>query len=304
MSEVLKAEALGGQFEAVFHRHGIPFELVEEFLLADIVRKPEVQVRAKRTAPKGRTARYEEQMKAGATFPPLVVRKHDYALVDGNTRLQAYNRIGRAAVPVYLVEPRNDAATIILGGALNQLGGAELDPEEARKAAVLMSRMGMVGASIAKELGVSARRVFTWTQIDAAHKHAEELGMEPEFEALSQNSQEVLGKVNRDLVFTELLNGLGHKKPKMPELKELVKRVNEASSDEQAVEDVQRTVMGWPEANGGSAHVPAMSARPKLRTLIDQPADYWVDRVHTDELLPMWRNLSQLSQQVVAMYEQ
>lgn len=305
MSEVSQAHLLGGQFEATFRRHGVPFELVEEFPIEQIVFNRNVQVREKDIAPTHRVRRYEEQMNAGTVFPPLVIRKQDKALLDGNTRLAAYNRIGRAATAVYVVDPRNDNTAVILAASLNQLGGADLHPDEARAAALKMSRQGFSVAAISKEIGVSGAKITRWQNVEAGRKHAERLGQSDAFDDLSQNNQETLAKVSRDGAFVELLKVMTEQQPKTPELKDLVKRVNVAGSDDEALEDVRRTSLAWPESDGSKSRSksPAMAAEAPLTKLAKQDPGYWVDRAQSERLLPLWRQVRDLANAVVAQYE-
>lgn len=306
MSEVNIPQALGGQFEATFRSLGIPFELVDEFDIADITMNPAVQVRQSDIAPIRRVHRYEEQMRAGAVFPPMVLRKHDKALIDGNTRMAAYNRMGRAVTPVYLVEPRNDEQALILGGALNQLGGADLDQKDAMTVALLMARRGTAVATISKTIGISAAKITRWTNVEQGRQHAERVGAEADYLDLSQNNQEHLAKIARDEPFKKLLKTLAETKPVVHELKDLVKRVNAAGSDDEAVEDIHRTALAWPESDGhkDTAKSPALAAYAPIKRMVDKDPAWWVDRGQTERLLPMWQQLRDLAKQVIALYEE
>lgn len=294
-----------GDFEDVFRQMGIPFELVPEMSIDTPVTVQAVQVRLTRLAPADRVARYYEQMKAGKKFPPITVRKGDFAIIDGNTRVVAAAKLGLAQIPAYLVEPRNDKQALELGGALNQLGGKDLDDPELRRVCVVAAEH-LSAAAISKIYGVSQSRVQAWTSQQKTIDHARRLGMDHQHlaEELSGRQQELASRVINDRAFRELVDAMTSTEPVGAELNSLVKTVAEAPSEDEAVQAIRQASSAWPTREGdrSSSRAPALGAAMPIGALVKHDPQHWVDLQNRDTLLPKWEKLADLVAAVIAAY--
>lgn len=309
MTEVSVMHPAGSIFESKFRSHGIKFTYVDEFILRDTTIDRAVQVREAGTiAPGSRVDRYLQQMKAGAKFPPIVIRASDYALLDGNTRVAAATQLGLVTFPAYLVETTTARQARKLAGALNQNGAADLHEAEVRKVAIDAKNDGESDAWIAREFGVDYAKVRRWMAENDGQQHADRCGVTDEFDSLTQNQKVAVSTVKRDEPFRSLVQAVAGHKPPAKELRDLIKAVEAAPTDTAAVESVQEAAAAWPERDPDDSGrregkpSPALQAKSALGRLLNKPAEEWVDLAHRDDLLPKWQELRDLAESVIRAY--
>lgn len=112
--------------ENILKENEVPFEFRSTFPISKVVRDPEAetQVRqSKESAPPKEVQQYAAQLRAGADFPPIVVRKADGMLIDGNTRYEAHVEDKREVIPAYLVDIQSPKVMKRLAIAINQTQG-------------------------------------------------------------------------------------------------------------------------------------------------------------------------------------
>jgi hypothetical protein len=126
--------------ESVLSQWRIPFELgmVD---LGKLTVENDSQVREESNrAPRAMVKEYALQMESGATFPPIIVDRQGWRLLDGNTRAKAAESIGRSRFPAYIVKCVDDDVRRGVAAALNQTGGKRLDETDAMRAAETLER--------------------------------------------------------------------------------------------------------------------------------------------------------------------
>lgn len=306
MTEVTPHHPAGALIEAKLRQFGLTFEYVEDLPLADTRIDPAVQVRhAGVIAPGARVKRYHQQMAAGAEFPPIVVRSGDYALLDGNTRVQAAGRLGRVGLPAYLVDSPANPLARRLAAALNQLGGEDLQEQDLRRAAISAKSHGESDAWIAREFGVDYTKVRRWVAQEQGREHAERVRLEPEFESLSETQKARLAEVSRDQPFAALVRACATRRAPAQGLRDLVKAVQGAGSDEDAVRIVEETVSAWPALNEGDRRTStpvALAAKMPVGALLAKPVEDWVDMRVRDDMLPRWVELRDRAEAIIRAY--
>src|SRR5262245_35464760 len=195
--------------EALLRDWNLRFELLEAVEIESIVQVSEQQARAvaHRALPENVEA-YYEHMKAGAQFPPIVLRE-PRIMLDGNTRIAAATKLGLQYFPAYIV---HDIVTTemarALSGSINQLGGQRLEADEAQEIAVemLYGELRLSVEAVARYVGRSSSQITKWRKQAEVSKHAERLGIEDKVRSISTNSRGKLAAVQLDEPFRRLVD--------------------------------------------------------------------------------------------------
>jgi hypothetical protein len=216
------------------------YEIVPDFPLSRIRRDDQSQVRQlAHIAPALRVEEYAQQMRNGAMFPPILLMTPDL-LIDGNTRLKAAQRIGRQSFPAIVVDTKTRDMALILAASLNQMGGERLTPEEAHEAALRMMRSNYPDAAIARELGRDIAQVRRWrTQRDVQNR-AESLGLAEQVKLIPRGTLGTLALVTHEEPFVETTRLLAEVRPVEKQAKEMIAEIQQAPSDQAALEIVAR----------------------------------------------------------------
>ncbi len=112
--------------EGILRENEVNFEFRERYPLNKVVRDPESesQVRQERdSAPPPEVKQYTAQLQAGADFPPILLRKSDGLLFDGNTRFESHVEGKREVIQAYLVDVESPKVMKRLSIAINQTQG-------------------------------------------------------------------------------------------------------------------------------------------------------------------------------------
>lgn len=150
---------------------------------ADLSRR--LQIRAEpHVAPKEQVVRYAAAMKQGDRFAPVVVTK-DHHIIDGNTRVEAYRRLGQAYMTAFVIDDRFEAASTnvkqrlwTLGAAFNARNGKGIDREELRRAVeTIGANPDFTATRIAALLGVTEGVATTFLAERRAKERADRLGI-------------------------------------------------------------------------------------------------------------------------------
>jgi ParB-like chromosome segregation protein Spo0J len=213
-------------------------EVNQEFPIDKIERSQAAQVRsAAHIAPSDRVEEYTQQMRNGAIFPPILIRKPSI-LIDGNTRLAAAKRIGRKTFPAIIVDVPTPELAKILAAAFNQMGGERLTPGEAHEAAQLMMQQGYPDQAVARELGRDLSQVRRWRNQHEVMQRAEHLGLTEKLTLIPRTTLGALAGVTHDEPFAELTKLFADVRPGEKQAKEMVTQVLQGSSDEAAVRTI------------------------------------------------------------------
>jgi ParB-like chromosome segregation protein Spo0J len=115
--------------ESILQEREIAFDYRVKYPIGKIRRDPESdsQVRwGAESVPPQEVRQYTLQLKAGADFPAILVRKRDGVLFDGNTRYEAHRAAGLEAIDAYLVDIESDKVAKAISIAINQTQGKRL----------------------------------------------------------------------------------------------------------------------------------------------------------------------------------
>jgi ParB-like chromosome segregation protein Spo0J len=241
-------------------------------------------------------------------FPPILLMTPDL-LIDGNTRLKAAQRIGRQTFPAIIVDTKTREMARILAASLNQMGGERLTPEEAHEAALLMMRPGYPDAAISRALGRDIAQVRRWrTQRDVEHR-AERLGLGDEIQQIPRGTHNgLLAGVAHEQPFVETTRLLAEVRPVEKQAKEIITEVQQATSDQAALDLVARFRDDFAPAvppPRASTRKDLALVRAAIATVIKHQSnlDTVINRGQRDEELERWTNLQQVASKAVHYIE-
>lgn len=300
------------QIEGLFDAWNLRWELVEEYPLADIRTEQAVQVRdIAHQADAGRSEEYFNQFTAGAAkFPPITIRRGTNELVDGNTRLAMAERAKLHRYPAYLVDLVSADFAMVLGAALNQMGGKRLEPNEANKAAVAMmgGDIRFSDAQIAAAVGRSASQVRQWRiELDAGHR-AEALNVDDAMDKLSPAVRRTLGRVKLDEPFKAITRLTAESQPAKSDLNALVKEIDAAGSEAEALTLISDASRQWRPTGPLKGKAVVNGKAQRMRMVLPQvlnlapPADVYEPAFAARDL-GMWKAVQDVCGKMIAHYE-
>lgn len=224
------------QVERLLTEWQLPFTLVDEIALDAMKIDRAVQVRAAANiAPRMRVEEYAQQMKNGALFPPVVIDEKD-RLLDGNTRLGAARECKKLTLPAYRVKTNTDEMSIMVSGALNQMGGQRLELAEASKVAFVMMGRGYTDSAIALTVGRHVTQVRRWKQQDQTLRRAGD--MKIDMSAVPKRALEHLDDIGHDEPFKEAAKLVSEVGLSEKATLELVRAMQQSTSDAEAIAKV------------------------------------------------------------------
>jgi hypothetical protein len=284
--------------EALLRDWNLRFELLEAVPIESIVQVSEQQARAvANRATRERIEEYAEQMKAGAPFPPFVLREPRIQL-DGNTRREAALLLDIQYFPAYIVSDitSNDLA-LALSTALNQLNGDRLTDGDAMHSAMrlLDGDLELPITKVAGLVGRSPTQIRHWQALQTATEHADRLGISEQFRSVRHDTRKKLAKVTLDEPFRRLVEVLSTvKNVPARELNELIEEIGKASSEQVAARLVTDAAEVWRPV-GPDAQVARNRTAQHARMIIPQllnmgPADV-VDPARIEEDRELWEQL-------------
>lgn len=294
--------------ESILQEFNLRYELLEAVELSTIADEPAQQARAivHRAIPEN-VEKYYEQMKAGAQFPPIVLRE-PRILLDGNTRRAAASKLGMQYFPAYVVHDitTGDMARA-LSGAINQTNGQPLTVEEAQEIAVEMmyGELRFSVQSVARYVGRSATQINRWRKQSDVKRHAERLGLDEQIGMISATQREKLADVQHDEPFRRLVEVVAGSKPPNAELTAVVKDVAAATSEASEIEVVDAAAQMW-RPTGPAARVvrnrKAQQARMAAGQLLKmRPADVFDPERAVDDRI-MWERLRDQADDVLRSF--
>ena len=229
---------------------GIRFRRIQELPLDRVRLAPEAQVRTSdHQAPPARVARYATQMKAGATFPPIVVAEdpnevNAYNLADGNTRIGAAKdkEVQRDTFPAYVLQGVSYDQCRELGVYLNQRNGKDLDKSEALKWINDALEAKMPLSRIARISGFSFQTVKKLDGVREFASRAKKLDLSPKAATVLPGGTQALlaDKVQHDAVFQAATTLAADSGMSMTELRPLVSKIAKTGTDQEALEFIEK----------------------------------------------------------------
>jgi transposase-like protein len=294
--------------ETLLKEWNLRFDLIEAVPLDSIIHVPEQQARsvAHRALPENVESFYQH-MKNGAQFPPMVLRE-PRILLDGNTREAAALKLGMQVFPCYVVHDiANDSMARALSGAINQLGGQRLSGDEAQELAVemLYGELKLPVGEVARYVGRSATQITKWRRQTEVLNHAERLGIADQLKAISVNQRGKLADVQLDEPFRRLVEVIAGAKPPSGELTKVVREVESASSEADAIATIDAAAADW-RPTGPSGRVvrneKARRARMVVPQLLNLRAAELFEPDKADEDLRMWERLREQVEEVLRAF--
>lgn len=213
--------------ENVLKHLSVKFEYDADYPLHKLILDEETQVRSgDNQAPKKEVARYLDLLKAGATFPPIVILKGG-RVVDGNTRWKAFTANKRTFIPAYVCDISSPALAKRIGVELNAVHGRRM--EKAELTSWLSSGNGTVTEDDALRItgwsGATIRRIRGALQFEARRT---KLGVALKT-SLPDDVRAVLNGVTNPEAFAMLTALADEAGLKAAEARHLVRQVNEAA---------------------------------------------------------------------------
>src|SRR5262245_43104862 len=286
----------------------LPFELDQQFPIARVKVETAVQIREEaHRAPSSTVDQYFTHMKHGAIFPPVVVSSNGL-LVDGNTRLEAARRNGLKTFPAYKVKFPHLGMAKMIGAALNQMGGDRLTDEEIVTAAEAMMAEQYGDEAIARTLGRSVSHVRNVRRDRMFRQSAERTGVANL--TVPKAAQRILAGIQHDEPFKAAVEVVSRAKPSAKDISTLVNKIEQTRSDADALATIRTIESQWgplagPPPNQKSvSRTKAKAALKHVRALLELAEAQPIEVVQADdqEAAEVWRRLSTVSAQVVALY--
>jgi hypothetical protein len=286
ISEVPAGFPIDLPLERELDNMGVFYYRVVELPLSSIVTDHEAQVRtSEHQAPKKRADRYATQMKAGATFPAIVVAENgavvagqrQVKMVDGNTRRRAALNpdVGWDKFPAYVLKDVSFEQCRQIGVYMNQRNGRDLDDSEARKWVNEALEAGMSLTNIARISGFAYSTVKRMDGIREFGIRAKQTDLPTEvLNTVHEGSAALLAdKVQHNNVFAEAakLAADAHLTP--VDLRPLVTKIAKTGSDTEAFELIAKEraahtpqIKSYAEAVAEGVAVPEQKVRPPYYT--------------------------------------
>lgn len=226
------------RIEAMLEARHIAF-VFEPNLPIDEIRETEgnqVRLTAHR-APKEMVDRYFEQMRAGATFPGIVV-SDQRELVDGNTRRMAALKNNRSVIPAYICSDMSALEARSLSVELNQSHGLSMTESEIRAFVVSAVRDGhqLDTTPLSRMTGIKASTLRRWVAATRFRMRAEREGVPAaSAETLSESVQMALQVARLKSVFIAATDLAVAAKMPASDLKSMIAEANDARSEAAAL---------------------------------------------------------------------
>lgn len=234
--------AASRQVEATIEARNIAY-VFEPNLPIDQIREAEgnqVRLTAHR-APKEMVNRYAEQMRAGATFPAIVV-SDQYELVDGNTRRMAALRNKREVISAYVCADLSALQARSLSVELNQSHGLSMTAAEIRAFVVSAVKDGheLDTTPLSRMTGVKASTLRRWVAATRSEMRAEREGVSAaQFSTLSESVQVALHVARLKSVFSAATELAVAAKVPASDIKAVITQANNARSEADALAIVE-----------------------------------------------------------------
>lgn len=307
----LDARTLGLQIEAKLADWQIAYEYVSEFPLDDVRLADWAQVReATHIADKDSLAEFRTQMGEGAVYPPIVLM-HPDVLVDGNHRLNAAKQLRRRTFPAFVARFTTVDMAKSFAAAMNQINGRRLTAAEAYEIALTMFEMKLDDQAVAREIGRSQETVRQMRRRKEFAERSDRLGISEAAEPVKDSARVKLASIDHDPVFARATKIVAEARPGMADVKKIVKAAEEASSDSEALEALERVraelAPAGPPPNRVTIPAELKQARMYLGGLVKLASSPLalldvVDDQHRAESIDRWQQVRNLADEVLRLY--
>lgn len=296
------------RIEALATEWNLSFDLDPQFPVAKVKHLQEIQVREEHhRAPTDTVEQYSTHMRHGANFPPIVLMTNG-ALVDGNARLAACQKINRKTFPAYKVKFLDLAQAMMFGAALNQLGGDRLTEAEIVTAAEAYMRAGYTDEAIARTLGRSVTHIRNVRRERVYKEAAARIGVADL--AMSRHAQRALSGISHDEPLKLAVELVAKHKPAPRDIADLVTRIENTRSDAEAIAAINAVSEKWGPVSGPPPGRPSATkshskkALKLVRALVElaEPDPKAVVLDNDTTAAAWWNRLVTVANQVAALY--
>jgi hypothetical protein len=256
--------ATSQQIESKLLERQIDFEFEPNVKIKDIRDSEGNQVRRiEHRAPKDQVTRYATAMKNGATFPAIVLNDRREK-IDGNTRLEAAIKNGADTIPAYICHGMTTLDARSLSVELNQANGLAMTDDEIKRFIVGAVQEGEQPEikSLARMTGVRESKIARWIAETKFRARAERAGLDRQLvEVLPESTRAALESTKLAPVFEKLTTLAAEARMPATDVKKIVSRVNNAPSQDEAMEIVD----GERDARSDQLRAVASGFRPRTR---------------------------------------
>ena len=252
---------------------------------------------------------FAEQMRNGATFPPLLLHG-ERLLLDGNTRHGAGKKNRLKTMPVFHAHFPNIELGRTFAASMNQENGRRLSKTEAHAAALSLLRFGHTEESVARELGYSRTSIQNWKKESEFTERATETLVTDQAAKIDKNSQHKLADIKQLAPFAAAVDLVAASRPTASVVTALVKAIKEAPSESEAIKVIEEKKQEMAPA-GPPPHRPTVTNElaivrrtlPQLLNQGDNPAAMVeTDPEKRDGAREQWKRLHELSGVVLGLY--
>jgi len=301
----------GLQIEAKLVDWQLSYDYQPEYQIDDVRVADWIQVReARHLADKDTLTEFVTQMREGAVYPPIVLMEPD-VLVDGNHRLNAARQLKRRAIPAFVVRFATVDMAKSFAAAMNQMNGRRLTADEAFEVASTMFGMGLADDAIAREVGRSQESVRQMRRKKEFGERADRLGISDAVEGVKDAQRVKLTMIDHDPVFDVATKIVAEARPPMADVNKLVKLAQDAASDGEAIEALNRMRAELAPAGPPPKRVtvPAevrqarmyLGGLAKLRTNPTSLLDLASEETRATSIL-RWQQIGELAGEVLRLY--
>lgn len=202
--------------------------------------------------------RYQADMERGDTFPALLARTRKRGrsiLLGGNHRYAAHLKAGHATIPVYLVDCEPEMATRLMYEDNRRHGLPPSDPERIAQALHLVDQ-GWTQQAAAECVGITLNKVNLAAVVIKADRRAKTLGVE-RWPEIPKTLKQRLMTIRPDVVFKRAAEVVAETGLGQHDVFPLVTKLNEARSEQAALDLLDATIETHKLAGGGTKHVSA-----------------------------------------------
>lgn len=230
--------AMSQQIEAKLTERRIDYDFEPNVRIDDIRDVEGNQVRKiEHRAPKDRVERYATAMRHGAQFPAILLNDR-MERIDGNTRLEAAQKIGLDKIPAYICHGITTLEARSLSVELNQSNGLAMEEDEIRGFIVDAIQSGQQPEvkTLARMTGVKDSKIARWIADSKFKNRVRNSGIDERLvEALPESTRVSLEATHLAPVFENLTVLAAEARIPAAEVKKLVSSVNSASSQTDAL---------------------------------------------------------------------
>lgn len=193
-------------------------------------------------APKATVDRYAEQMRAGATFPAIVVNDR-YEIVDGNSRWMAAQRNKKETIAAYVCHDLPALQARSLSVELNQSHGLSMTEGEIRAFVTSAVEHGQVldARAYSRMTGTKASTLTRWVAVKHFEMRAAQHGITVEqYCRLPDSTRAALQVAKLSSVFVQVTDLAIDARVPFAQLKAIITEANAAPSEVDSMDVVAR----------------------------------------------------------------